>query len=366
MAELAAKFADSTFVVEQNVESVPEAVPESISTSETAGKELKEEDHMTEVTEPQESIKTEDLAASKVPENSVPVPGSFEESLVLPAEESEEVNVEPPVAKEAVPETVNESKAVDTIVPKSDHPTLFQKVKKAFEFPKSHKSKESPAKEVPAKEPEADVEPAPVAEAESAALASSVTAEPEVMSLAAATPEAKPAVSEKASEKVSEGKGFFNKVKKSFFTKSYSFSGSIPDSKLGVAPAAPPPAIAEVRKQADTVSAVEDTETPASAAAKSAGEATLAPAAADLPAATGAASTLDAETVAPDSETERPAADELKEGTSETVDEKAVVKEDKPKNNFFQKIVRRLLPKNSHNSTPSAAPAVAHVVAASA
>lgn len=51
MAELAAKFADSTFVVEQNVESVPEAVPESISTSETAGKELKEEDHMTEVTE---------------------------------------------------------------------------------------------------------------------------------------------------------------------------------------------------------------------------------------------------------------------------------------------------------------------------
>jgi hypothetical protein len=155
---------------------------------------------------------------------------------------------------------VNESKAVDTIVPKSDHPTLFQKVKKAFEFPKSHKSKESPAKEVPAKEPEADVEPAPVAEAESAALASSVAAEPEVMPLAAATPEAKPTVSEKASEKVSEGKGFFNKVKKSFFTKSYSFSGSIPDSKLGVAPAAPPPAIAEVRKQADTVSAVEDTE----------------------------------------------------------------------------------------------------------
>jgi hypothetical protein len=108
------------------------------------------------------------------------------------------------------------------------------------------------------------------------------------------------------------------------------------------------------------------TQTPASAAAKSAVEATLAPAAADLPAATGAASTLDAETVAPDSETELPAADELKEGTSETVDEKAVVKEDKPKNKFFQKIVRRLLPKNSHNSPPSAAPAAAHVVAASA
>lgn len=92
-------------------------------------------------------------------------------------------------------------------------------------------------------------------------------------------------------------------------------------------------------------------QTLAPAAAESAVEAPPASAAADVSAAS--------ETVAPATETAAPAAEEPKEATPETVDEKAIVKEDKPKNNFFQKIVRRLLPKSSHNTLPSGAPAAA-------
>ena len=103
-------------------------------------------------------------------------------------------------------------------------------------------------------------------------------------------------------------------------------------------------------------------QTLAPAAAESAVEATPASAAADV----SAASILAHETVAPATETAAPAAEEPKEATPETVDEKAVVKEDKPKNSFFQKIVRRLLPKSSHNTLPSGAPAAAPAVAASA
>ena len=44
-----------------------------------------------------------------------------------------------------------------------------------------------------------------------------------------------------------------NKFKKSYFTKSHSFSGSIPDSKQGVAPTAAPPAVIdEVPSEAKT------------------------------------------------------------------------------------------------------------------
>ena len=164
--------------------------------------------------------------------------------------------------------SVVESKAVDAPVAKPDHPTLFQKVKKAFEFPKSHKSKEPTAKEVKEavpKQAEAPVESTtPVestpAESTPAAEASTVapaTIEPVVETAPAAAPtqDTKPTVSDKVSEKVSDGKNFFNRVKKTFFTKSHSFSGSIPDSKLGTAPAAPPPAIAEVPKEVESAPA---------------------------------------------------------------------------------------------------------------
>ena len=58
--------------------------------------------------------------------------------------------------------TIVESKAVDVPVTKADHPTMFQKVKKAFEFPKS---------KVPIKEAAGHIEAAPaMAEAEAAAL----------------------------------------------------------------------------------------------------------------------------------------------------------------------------------------------------
>ena len=128
-------------------------------------------------------------------------------------------------------------------------------MKKAFEFPKN-KTKDTSAKEVVAKEPVAPVEdapaPVPVAEAEAAAPAAAVAAEPAVES-APPAPETKPTVAGKLSEKVSEGKGFFNKVKKSFFTKSHSFSGSIPDSKAAVG--APPATIPEAPKEAETAPA---------------------------------------------------------------------------------------------------------------
>ena len=101
---------------------------------------------------------------------------------------------------------------------------------------------------------------------------------------------------------------------------------------------------------------------------------TSAPVAADVPSGTeeapaAAAETItpSADTVAPAAETVAPAAEEPNEATPAAVDEKAVVKEDKPKNNFFQKIVKRLLPKTSQNSPPSTAPpAASPSVAASA
>ena len=237
--------------------------------------------------------------APEVAEASAPV---AEESPAAPTEESKEFKVEsaePPVeTKEAAPETgkfssslpivlcaiaflsvrnewgcetlffscgffwlpVAESKAVDAPVAKPEHSTLFQKVKKAFEFPKN-KNKESPAKEakeVHPKQVEAPVEPTPAPEAEAAAPAATETTETAVETAQPAAPasDAKPTVSERVSEKVSEGKvNFFNKVKKTFFTKSHSFSGSIPDSKLGAAPAAPPPAIAEVPKEVESAPA---------------------------------------------------------------------------------------------------------------
>ena len=138
----------------------------------------------------------------------------------------------------------------DAPVIKADHPSLFQKVKKAFEFPKSHKSKESPTREL-----EAPLEPGPEAEAAAPVLAVAAESAVETTPPAAATPETKPTAAGKVLEKVSEGKGFFNKVKKSFYTKSHSFSGSIPDSKLDSSPAAPPPAITEVPIQTESVPA---------------------------------------------------------------------------------------------------------------
>lgn len=74
-----------------------------------------------------------------------------------------------------------------------------------------------------------------------------------------------------------------------------------------------------------------------------------------------------AETAQPVAESVTPAAEAPKEAPKDAVEEKAVLKEDKPKSKFFQKIVKRLLPKNSSHSTPqSAAPAPTPVVAASA
>lgn len=146
-----------------------------------------------------------------------------------------------------------EPKAVDTPAPaKSDHSTLFQKIKKTFEFPKSSKSKESPAKEATKEPVEAAAAPAPAPEP--------VVAAPEAETVAAPVAEtpppaadSKPTTTDKIHEKVSEGKGFFNKVKKSFFTKSHSFSGSIPESKQGTAATSTPPTIAEVSKEAESV-----------------------------------------------------------------------------------------------------------------
>lgn len=349
MAESTSKVVDSTPEVEQHVsESTPAPAP--------AIEELKEQGLKTEVLEPQEAGATEEQGASAVDETPASATASIEESPVVLASEDLTVDTaKDPVDKEAVPETVT---VADAPVIKADHPSLFQKVKKAFEFPKSHKSKESPTREL-----EAPLEPGPEAEAAAPVAAESAV---ETTPPAAATPETKPTAAGKVSEKVSEGKGFFIKVKKSFFTKSHSFSGSIPDSKLDSSPAAPPPAITEVPITTESVPAPapapQVTETLAPAAAESAVEATPASAAADV----SAASILAHETVAPATETAAPAAEEPKEATPETVDEKAVVKEDKPKNRFFQKIVRRLLPKSSHNTLPSGAPAAAPAVAASA
>lgn len=254
-------------------------------------------------------------------------------------------------------------KATDAPAPtKSDHPSLFQKFKKTFEFPKISKNKESPSKEAPSKEapkeaPKEEVaetaEPSPAVQASPA----SETTPP------AATTESKPSTGEKLQEKVSEGKNFFNKlVKKSFFTKSHSFSGAIPETKQGTTPAAAAPsAIVEAAKEAESVpvSTPPETETTAPAVAEPVAETTTPPAVAEAtPAAEAPAVVADEAT---------PATEETQVAPSEGVEEKAVVKEDKPKNKFFQKIVRRLLPKNSaHSTLQPAAPAAAPVVAASA
>lgn len=147
-----------------------------------------------------------------------------------------------------------ETKDVETPPVKSEPaPGFFQKLKGKLES--KMKSKSSPVKEA-AKEPpssEAPVEPVP--EAEPAVESAPVVEQTPAVDVPAAAPtESKPATAEsKIADKISEGKGFFNKVKKSFFTKSHSFSGSIPDSKLGAAPTAAPPAvIAEVPKEAET------------------------------------------------------------------------------------------------------------------
>jgi hypothetical protein len=153
-------------------------------------------------------------------------------------------------------------------------------------------------------------------------------------------------------------------VKKSFFTKSHSFSGSIPESKQGTAATSTPPTIAEVSKEAESVpiSTPPEIETPAPAAPEAAAVTSTADA---TPSETP--SVPAAETAQPVSESVTPAAEAPKEAPKDAVEEKAVVKEDKPKSKFFQKIVKRLLPKNSSHSTPqSAAPAPTPVVAASA
>lgn len=139
-----------------------------------------------------------------------------------------------------------ETKDVETAPVKSDStPGFFQKLKGKFES--KLKSKSSPVKEAPKEIPASDapVEPVPVPEAEPVVESAPVVEEtPVVEAPAPPTTESKPATAEsKINDKITEGKGFFNKVKKSFFTKSHSFSGSILDSKQGVAPVSAPPAV---------------------------------------------------------------------------------------------------------------------------
>lgn len=147
-----------------------------------------------------------------------------------------------------------ETKDVETAPVKSEStPGFFQKLKGKLES--KMKSKSSPVKEAPKESPSSEAPVEPVPEAEPVVESAPVVEEtPAVDTPAAATTESKPATTEsKISDKISEGRGFFNKVKKSFFTKSHSFSGSIPDSKLGVTPpSAPPAVIEEVPKEAET------------------------------------------------------------------------------------------------------------------
>ncbi|KAG0573294.1 hypothetical protein KC19_VG166000 [Ceratodon purpureus] len=360
MAESNVKIADSTPEVEKKTESVPDAViePTPVSTADSAPESKVEAPEPTEVT-------TSGEPSAPAPAADPLAPAPVEVSPVAPAQESKEVKA---LETETLAKPKDLSLAVDTKAfepaSKSDHSTLFQKLKKTFEFPKSYKSKESPSKEAPVAAetteavPPAEVPaPAPVAEEAVATVKTSP---------APATPEPKPTASEKVAEKVSEGKGFFNKVKKSFYTKSHSFSGSIPESKSGASTATPPPAIAEVSKGAETVPTPAASETSVTPVPEPAVEATPLPAPADVPSsAVETAPTPVAEVATPLTDTVTPA-EETKDAPKETVEEKSAVKEEKPKNKFFQKIVRRLLPKNTHNSPPSAAPAAAPVVAASA
>ena len=159
-----------------------------------------------------------------------------------------------------------ETKDVETAPVKSDSTSGF--IKKFFgKIERMSKNKSSPVKEAPKETPasEAPVEPVPVPEAEPAVESAPVVEEtpsaeetPVVDAPAPATTESKPPTAEsKISDKITEGKGYFltkvNKVKKTFFTKSHSFSGSIPDSKQSVAPTSAPPAVIdEVPTEAKT------------------------------------------------------------------------------------------------------------------
>lgn len=128
---------------------------------------------------------------------------------------------------------------------KSDSPSFLAKLKGKIE--KSMKSK-SPKEAPPAKE-----EPAPAPATEVAPVEAPAPVEtPAVVPAPVETPAAAAETSETKPVAATEGKTFFNKIKKQFFTKSHSFSGSIPDSKLGVAPTTIPPApIEEALKEAE-------------------------------------------------------------------------------------------------------------------